>query len=151
MSRYELEIDGRVYEVDLSRLDDGEARVEVDGRPYTVQVRSEGRPDEAPSAGGGRAQRLQASSRPGPRKPAGGSGGASEVRAPMPGVIRDILVQPGETVQIRQTLLRMEAMKMENDIQSPRAGRVAEIHVERSEEVSNDQLLVTLEGEGADD
>ena len=62
----------------------------------------------------------------------------------MPGLIVELRVKPGEAVKAGQTVLIMEAMKMENDIQSPRDGVVAEVLVAQGEEVTEHQNLVLL-------
>lgn len=69
---------------------------------------------------------------------------ATEVRAPMPGNIIEILVDEGYSVRRDDELLILEAMKMENPIYSPADGVVTTIHVKRKDSVEADQLLITL-------
>jgi propionyl-CoA carboxylase alpha chain len=78
---------------------------------------------------------------PGPALPSGG------LVAPMPGRVLDVRVQPGDRVAIGQTLILLEAMKMEHPIQAPRSGLVVQIHVAASDQVENGALLLTLEPE----
>jgi len=66
----------------------------------------------------------------------------AELRAPMPGLVRDILVKPDQEVQEGDPLLVLEAMKMENVIKSPTAGTVASIAVESGQTVEKNDLLV---------
>ncbi len=70
---------------------------------------------------------------------------AGEVRAPMPGLVLKVLVSPGDTVEVGQPLLIMEAMKMENEIRSPVAGSVKEVRVSKNQPVEKDALLVVVE------
>ncbi len=70
---------------------------------------------------------------------------AGEVRAPMPGLILKVLVEAGDTIDVGQPLLIMEAMKMENEIRSPVAGTVKEILVAEQHPVEKDALLVVVE------
>jgi biotin carboxyl carrier protein len=70
---------------------------------------------------------------------------AKQVVAPMPGKVVDILVTVGEEVLEYQDVLILEAMKMENAIPSPQAGRVKEIRVQKGDTVATQQVLVVLE------
>lgn len=69
----------------------------------------------------------------------------SEVKAPMPGLVVTVQVQPGQAVRKGQPLLILEAMKMENVIKSPGKGTVAEVCVEPGQAVDKNQVLVRLE------
>jgi len=67
------------------------------------------------------------------------------VRAPMPGLVLQILARPGEEVRQGDTLLILEAMKMENIIKSPGDGVVASIAVEKGQAVDKGQVLIRME------
>jgi acetyl-CoA carboxylase biotin carboxylase subunit len=67
--------------------------------------------------------------------------------APMPGKVLAVLVSPGERVQKGQTLVRLEAMKMEHAITAPRDGVLAEVRVTAGELVRGDHVLCVLEEE----
>jgi biotin carboxyl carrier protein len=71
--------------------------------------------------------------------------GAERVVAPMPGRVVRVLVAVGDEVQARQGLVVVEAMKMENELGSTRAGRVVEIGVAEGQSVEAGRLLVRLE------
>jgi biotin carboxyl carrier protein len=73
-----------------------------------------------------------------------GAGGA-DVKSVMPGIVVDVLVSAGQAVEKGQPLLILEAMKMQNEIQAPQAGRVASLHVQKGATVGNGALLVRLE------
>ena len=68
------------------------------------------------------------------------------VKAPMPGLIVRLLKNVGDTVTKGERLLIIEAMKMENELKSPIAGRIKEIHVAVGRPVDKGQVLVTLSG-----
>ena len=70
---------------------------------------------------------------------------SAEVLAPMPGTIVEILTSEGTSVEEDQDLLILEAMKMENPIASPAAGKVKSIQVKVGDKVSADQLLMEIE------
>ena len=70
---------------------------------------------------------------------------SSDVLAPMPGTIVDILVKEGEEVLEYQEVLILEAMKMENAIPAPVGGTVKEIKVQVNDKVATNQVLMVLE------
>ena len=72
-------------------------------------------------------------------------GGPARILAPMPGRLVRVLVQPGQQVEAGEGLLVMEAMKMENELRSPRSGRVAELPVREGQAVETAALLVVVE------
>ena len=75
--------------------------------------------------------------------PAAG-GPAKALKSPLPGSITKILVTPGQAVKKGETLLMMEAMKMENEIKAEKDGVVAEIKVTVGQNVMNDEVLLTI-------
>lgn len=82
------------------------------------------------------------------RELAGVSGpeeGTRELRAPMPGLVVRVLVEPGQEVEAGDGLVVMEAMKMENQLAAEQPGTVAEIRAEEGETVNQDDVLVRLE------
>lgn len=84
-----------------------------------------------------------------PRRRASGSSAAAsavrDVKAAMPGKVVRLLAAPGDTVEAGQGLLILEAMKMQNELRSPRAGVVAALRAAEGDTVSSGQVLVTLE------
>ena len=73
-----------------------------------------------------------------------GGDGVMHVVAPMPGKVVRLLVEPGEQVDARQTLVVVEAMKMENELTAPRAGRVSEVRVDEGMSVETGMVLVVI-------
>jgi acetyl/propionyl-CoA carboxylase alpha subunit len=77
---------------------------------------------------------------------AGSAGGEqSALTAPMPGTVIKVLASPGDRVEHRQTLLVLEAMKMETPVVSPYDGTVRAVHVSEGDQVAGGTLLVELE------
>jgi biotin carboxyl carrier protein len=70
---------------------------------------------------------------------------ATEILAPMPGTIINILVNEGDEVLEYQEVVILEAMKMENAIPTPESGKVKEIKVKVDDKVSTNQVLIVLE------
>lgn len=122
------------FEVTVEELPNGELVVWVNGSPVKVFL---GSPE------------VRAGARRFPRiRDAGGADrvdGPQRVTAPMPGKVVRVLVKPGDAVQARQGLVVVEAMKMENELRSPRAGTVAEVRVAVGTSVEAGAVLVVVE------
>jgi acetyl-CoA/propionyl-CoA carboxylase biotin carboxyl carrier protein len=115
--------------------------VEVDGKRFTVKLWLPDAPvAAAPAASGGpkRAPKPKAAT-------STGGGGTGTITAPMQGTIVKVLVNPGDSVQAGQSLLVLEAMKMENTISAEQDGTVTEVKVSAGETVSTGTVLVVLE------
>ncbi|MGK9369556.1 acetyl-CoA carboxylase biotin carboxyl carrier protein subunit [Melioribacter sp. Ez-97] len=69
----------------------------------------------------------------------------SEIKAPMPGLIVKLNVEKGSSVRKGQSLLVLEAMKMENEIQSPKDGKIKEIKIKPGASVEKNELLIVIE------
>ena len=69
-----------------------------------------------------------------------------DIPAPTPGNIVRLEVEVGDTIAKEQTLLVMEAMKMESEVKSPQAGIVQAVHVQAGNTVQTGDALLTLRG-----
>ena len=67
------------------------------------------------------------------------------MKAPLPGTILSVQVKPGDTVKAADTVVMLEAMKMENAIHAGRDGKVASVNVAQGEAVLEGAVLITLE------
>jgi acetyl-CoA/propionyl-CoA carboxylase biotin carboxyl carrier protein len=113
--------------------------VEVDGKRYSVKL-------WLPEASATAAAPKKRSARP--RPGVGGSGGAAgsgTITAPMQGTIVKVLVATGDTVEIGQSVLVLEAMKMENHINAERAGTVTDVRVAEGDTVGTGDVLLVIE------
>ncbi len=70
---------------------------------------------------------------------------AEGVRAPMPGKVVEVFVEAGDKVDAGDVVLILEAMKMENELKSPRKGTIKAVTVKKGDPVAGQQMLVTLE------
>jgi acetyl/propionyl-CoA carboxylase alpha subunit len=70
--------------------------------------------------------------------------GDGRVKAPIPGLISQIRVTPGQQVEAGEPILVLEAMKMQNELRAPRAGTVNGLHVSQGQTVSRGQVLVEI-------
>lgn len=127
--------------------------ITVNGKAYDVQVEEVGASAAAPTASAAApaapAPAAPAAAPAAPTAsaaaPAAAPAGAETINAPMPGNILDIKVKAGDQVSKGQVLLVLEAMKMENEIMSPRDGVVAGVHVNKGDSVDSGKLLVSLQ------
>lgn len=69
----------------------------------------------------------------------------NELKAPMPGLVVDVIAKPGSTVEKGDTLLILEAMKMENAIKAVGNATLKNVHVEKGQSVEKNQLLMSFE------
>lgn len=148
MKQFIYRINGQEYIVAVNKMDNELAEVAVNGTAYKVElVNNEEevtlvtRPAVKASAATTAAPKA-ATSAP-VTKPAGGSG-AGAVKAPLPGIIIDVLVNEGDEVKKGQTVVMLEAMKMENAIQATQDGKVTGVHVAKGDSVLEGVALVTI-------
>ena len=76
--------------------------------------------------------------------------GSGEVHAPMPGLIVEVTVQPDQQVEIGDTLIILESMKMQNELKSPIAGVVRSVQVAAGQAVEKNMLLVEIRSQAAE-
>lgn len=141
---FRAQLAGKTFDVRVLYRSDGEVSILIDGRPYTVHVAFDGARRFV--AVNGLSFELKVPDRMSSR-PAhvhAESAGA-EIRSPMPGMIRAIHVKPKDNVEAGQTLMTLEAMKMEIRIQALRKGFVRKIEPNVGDTVERDQLLIEIE------
>ncbi len=155
MRRYQLTIGGKTYEIEVLSLTGEQAQVLVNGRTYDVNFRPlapgavpPAAPQPAPSRPVAPPRPVvppssAAPAAPAPEKPAGAAAPGA-VMAPMPGSILEVLVQVGDQVQAGATVVKLEAMKMENDLQTVIPGVVQEVRVSKGDNVSVGDVLVVV-------
>jgi biotin carboxyl carrier protein len=79
------------------------------------------------------------------RARAGGADGPKTIKASMPGRVVRVLAQRGDAVEAHQGVVVIEAMKMQNEMKSPKAGKVAELRVAAGDTVSAGDVLAVIE------
>jgi len=144
MSRYTIGIDGIDYSVEILEDTGSEARVVVNDREITVSVTAEGGPGaaQAPPPSASPPQQLWA---PPFRPPVAPRAASGALYAPIPARVTEVLVSTGDRVEEGQLLLKIEAMKMENQVRSPIAGIVEKVCVSNGQEVAEGDLLVKVD------
>ena len=153
MRRYTLQIRGREFVIDVQEQSADRFEVVVGEESYEVALSGDEdlpeatiTPGFAPARGapGASVAPAPASRKPAPAAPdpAKGGGGPGALNAPMPGVILEVSVAPGDTVERGQPIAVLEAMKMKNSIKSPRAGTIAEVCVAVGQAVGHGDVIV---------
>lgn len=130
--KYTATLNGKQYEVELERIDAYEPMPRYGEAPAAAPA-----PVAAPAP-------APAPAAPAPAPAAAPAAGATTVEAPMPGKILNIKVSAGQAVKFGETVIVMEAMKMETEIVAPADGTVAQILVKAGDAVDTGAALVTL-------
>ena len=149
MNKYQYKVQGVDYDVEIEEVEGNVAKVNVNGIRFDVELKQPinatstlkkvhveapkpvARPTVAPAAA------------PAADKPlAAGTG--SPVKAPLPGTITEVRVNVGDTVKIGDTVLVLEAMKMQNNIESEYEGTVTSVTVKPGESVMEGVVLITI-------
>jgi biotin carboxyl carrier protein len=128
IGHHSYEAYARVVEAEAGAAGDAGRVIEVyiHGRPYVVGVQDERSRALASLAGGAHVA------------------GDAMIRAPMPGLVANVLAAEGAAVQRGQTVVVLEAMKMENDLTAPRAGIVKAVHVAKGQTVGQNDVLAVI-------
>ena len=137
MKSFKYTINGNVYKVHISSVVDDIAEVEVNGTPYQVKMEKPAkkqmvtlkRPAQAPTTASG--EPVISTTK-------------GAVKSPLPGVILQVNCKVGDTVKRGQNLLVLEAMKMENNINADRDGKIIEIKVNKGDSVLEGADLVVI-------
>jgi biotin carboxyl carrier protein len=147
--RAQFSLDGKRVEADALEVAPGVYSVLIAGQSFEVRV-------ERRADAGGEALRVIVGAREyacevrDPRRwrrhhgAAAEAQGRQQVTAPMPGKIVRLLVQPGDAVEVKQGLLVVEAMKMQNEIRSPKTGTVERLMVTEGQTVNAGEILAII-------
>ncbi|GAB4296768.1 MAG: biotin/lipoyl-binding protein [Ignavibacteriaceae bacterium] len=145
MKKYKFKIQGNDYDVEILNLEDSIAEIEVNGSVYKVEIQQEPktvktpkliRKQVEPQAGAD----ITKTSKPGEKK------GTGLIKAPLPGTIIEVNVKEGDIVKTGDRLLVMEAMKMENNINSDKNGKIVSVKIKAGDSVLEGDVLVEIEG-----
>ena len=140
MTAYKFQIGGKDYEVSVNNIEGTSASVSVNGVDYEVTLDKAVAP--APQAPAPAATAPATPAAPAPA--AAPASGSKQITAPLPGVIIDVCVTPGQAVKAGQKVAVLEAMKMENEIQAESDGTVAQIFVKQGDSVLEGDPIVSL-------
>lgn len=139
---YRATIEEKAFDVEILQAQDGKLDLLIDGKRVTAYVSTENTRRWVTING----QTFVLTKSSGARKSGhGGHHAAGELTAPMPGQVRAVNVSEGETVTKGQTLLVLEAMKMEIRIHSPQNGVVKKLLIKQGQTVEREQVLIEVE------
>ena len=153
--KYEYKVKGIDYEVEIQEIEGNIANVNVNGIPFEVEMKqpvkagkqkvklggaegSEERRVKSEESNGSAATAVTSA----PKSEA--AAGGKPVVAPLPGTINDIKVKVGDKVNVGDTVVILEAMKMQNNIEAESAGTIASINVNKGDAVMEGDTLVTI-------
>lgn len=144
MKVFKYKINGSPYRVVVQKSDDESVELEVNGTPYMVELEPKKKKTissiqrQVPSS-----DQKDAATKPIVTRTAVAAG-CTVINAPLPGVVLDVKVKLGDTVKKGDTILVLEAMKMENNIQSTIDGTVSKVSVEKGASVLEGMELVVI-------
>lgn len=139
MKKFKFTIRGHDYDVEVQSLEGRVARVEVNGTKYKVEIHADKKSSKTPTLV--RKEVPKAKDAHMIKKGAT----AQSVKAPLPGVIMQVLVKEGDEVKRGTTLLIYEAMKMENKLVSEKEGVVKSVKVNAGESILQGDVLLEIE------
>ena len=145
MKEYKYNVNGVEYKVNILSVEGNIAKVEVNGAAYDVKMEDKApapkpvapKPVVAQPAAPAQAAAPQS-------KPAAAAGAGTPLKSPLPGVINDVKVAVGSPVKNGQTVIILEAMKMENEINAECDGTITSISVQKGDSVMEGDVLLTI-------
>ena len=148
MNKYQYKVQGVDYDVEIEEVEGNVAKVVVNGIRFDVELKQPINPTstlkkvrvEAPKPVARPAVAPAAAAAPAPAA----AGAGSPIKAPLPGTIIELKVNVGDTVKQGDVVLVLEAMKMQNNIESEYNGTVTSITVKQGETVMEGAVLLTI-------
>ena len=148
MNKYQYKVQGVDYDVEIEEVEGNVAKVVVNGIHFDVELKQPINPTsslkkvrvEAPKP----VARPAAPVAPAPAAPPVAAGAGSPIKSPLPGTVTELKVNVGDTVKQGDVVLVLEAMKMQNNIESEYDGTVTSIAVKQGETVMEGAVLLTI-------
>lgn len=142
--KYQVKVDGKVFEVEVEKVGGGYSSLTPSSLTAAPAAPVAAAPQAAPAPAAAAPAAPAPQAAPAPAAAPVASGGSGDVIAPMPGTVLKVNVNNGDTVASGDVILILEAMKMENEIVAPCAGKVT-LNVKAGETVDTDALLASVE------
>ena len=149
MNKYQYKVQGVDYEVEIEEVEGNIAKVNVNGIPFEVELQQPINAAKHPTIVKPKVEAPKpvaaapAAAQPA-AQPAAPAGSGNAVKAPLPGTINAINVKVGDTVAVGDIVLVLEAMKMQNNIESEYAGTVTAINVNQGDSVMEGATLLVI-------
>lgn len=152
MKQYKYTINGAQFDVTIESIAGQKAKVQVNGIPFDVEMQGSALTEgDLPTVAADAPAATPAAAAPAAEAPAaapaatkGAAGAGTPVKAPLPGVVTKVLVSAGQAVKKGDTVLVLEAMKMENNITAEADGSVTGICVAAGDSVMEGTTLLTI-------
>ena len=152
MNTYKYKVKGVDYEVEIAEVEGNIAKVNVNGIPFELELQRPINAAKHPTMNRPKveAPRPAAAAVPAPAPVAApaaapvAAGAGNPLKAPLPGTVTEVKVQVGQQVNVGDILVVLEAMKMQNNIESEYAGQVTSILVKQGETVMEGAVLLTI-------
>lgn len=144
MSIYRVTVEGKQYTVNVPNPRERPVRAIVDGEVVEVHVDASTGTRQTQTAAPQPVHQASTPSSTPPASPAPSPNGATEVKAPLPGVVVSVGVAEGEAVERGQQLCVLEAMKMNNPIRATAPGTVREVFISPGQQVEHDAVLMRI-------
>ena len=149
MKKYQYKVQGVDYDVEIEEVEGNIAKVNVNGIPFEVELKQPINPTsslnkvkvEAPKPVA-KAPAAAPAAAPAPTPAPAGAG--TPIKSPLPGTITDVKVNVGDKVNAGDVVLVLEAMKMQNNIESETTGTVTSIAVKPGDSVMEGSVLLTI-------
>ena len=151
MNKYQYKVQGVDYDVEIEEVEGNVAKVNVNGIRFDVELKQPINPTstlkkvrvEAPKPVT-RPAIPTAAPAAAPAQPAAPAGAGTPIKAPLPGTITEVKVNVGDQVNQGDVVMVLEAMKMQNNIESEVTGTVTSITVKQGENVMEGAVLLTI-------
>lgn len=140
MKEYKYTIDGKEYKVAIGDIEENVAHVTVNGEEFKVEMEPEAEPEKKKVVLGQPVESIDETA-----TSAANVNTANAVKAPLPGTITSINVAVGDEVSAGDTVVVLEAMKMQNNIEAEKSGKVTAICVKQGQAVLEEDALVVIE------
>ncbi|MDO4159472.1 MAG: biotin/lipoyl-containing protein [Prevotellaceae bacterium] len=149
MNKYQYKVQGVDYDVEIIDVEGNIAKVNVNGIPFEVEMKRPINPvsmmPHRPKVTAPIPQAQQATVAPAASaKPQVAAGSGVKVLAPLPGTITDVKVKVGDVVKNGDTVVVLEAMKMQNNIEAENDGTVTSVLVNKGDTVMEGDALITI-------
>lgn len=145
----EVDVDGKIYKVDLMHTADGTFSILEGGHSYNIELVPEATPKKYTAYtlyNTFDVEVIDAEARYLKNRNANGAaGGDNKVSSPMPGKVVKVLVEEGQEVQEGDTVIIISAMKMESEYKAPKSGMIKKIYVSAEETIDSNQVLIELD------
>ena len=152
MSKYEYTVNGVDYNVEIESIENNIAVVTVNGKTFEIEMKEafkaprhieKPQAPAAPKAAPAPAPKAAPAAAP-VASPAPASANGTKVTAPLPGTITEVKVAVGDVVKTGDTVVILEAMKMQNNIEAECDGTITAISVKQGDTVLEGSTLVVI-------